>query len=244
MSHRIALSCLILSLGSLGYAQRPVEHSHSTASNQLAFIKSELGKLTADVAQLNQDFSQHLKNQGTRPSPEEAAVLEGIGALGESINSLVKESQNRISEQRVLRAFHMVDYNSKDLVGMAAKAGYSKAFAQPLGEIAEHVANLSEAGYANPRVKLEAAGGGLFSRGPVFRKDNEDKPLLRGPQPTQQPLPQTRPVAGGRYSDPTSVPQRPIPQGGPQQMPQQGRPSAGGGLGDILRTILGGGAGR
>ncbi len=224
----------------------------SAGGSSLEAIKQNVSCLGASASQLNKEFATHLKSQGTKPTPDEMALLEGTEAMVESVNGLVRESNARVSEGKVFRAFHLVDYSAKDLSGLASKAGYSKALSPFLTEITSHVGALADLGYRNPRVKLEAAGGGgLLSRGGLFRRDDEaeERPMLRQPQhahghvptqtgrPTGGPPPRSLPV-------PSESAQRPIPRSlpeGPGGQPQRQPSPGGGGIGDLLRTILGGG---
>jgi hypothetical protein len=238
---------LILALVATAAAPLQAQYDRTRPSSQpstqqtsqqarLGRIKAELSYLREDVSLLNREFAIHLKNQACKPTPEDLTLSETLTMFAESVERLVKEATSPSSEQRLFRAFNEVDYHSKDVGGVAVRAGYRQSLSKPLAEICEHVENLAKEGFRNPRVKVEAAGhGGLFGGGGgLFRKDGPpEKEILRQPAPTPPPaqanIPRAQTVPPSSYDRPGSRPTQPAPT-------QSESP-----LSSILRTILGGG---
>lgn len=107
---------------------------------------------------LQQSFSDHCSRRKFASTSPEIELSRALTELLGDVNHLSDDILGRCGKIRqvdlahMYRTFHMMEYSTEDAQTVASQAGYSRSLAGHFQDIREHINELGEAGFRNPRL--------------------------------------------------------------------------------------------
>lgn len=168
-------------------------HHHEEARGRE--IGYHLQALTNTTAVLHQSFARHCAERRLAADSPDMEVSRALGQLREDAQHLSEDILDRSGKQdlrHIYRSFHMLEYAFQDALVAADDAGYSRSLSAYMRDIDEHMDELGDAGFRNPRVKRMDVD--RFYRG---ARSDQERHVMLPPVPSQPQPPAPPPGPGG-----------------------------------------------
>jgi hypothetical protein len=127
-----------------------------------SMVSSELQCLQATTEGLDRTFDDHLRRNRQRPTAAELELSEALHELASDVRHFIKDVQSGAQISHVYRTFHALEYSMQEAWAVSTEAGYGRSLEAWLSDADNHIGQLADCGFRNPRlqpVRIESGYG-------------------------------------------------------------------------------------
>lgn len=173
-----------------------------------AKIMNDLQCLQNTTNVLQQSFAEHCSRRKLVPNSPEIELSRTLTDLQGDVKHLADDilgrcgKTGRVDLEHVYRTFHLVEYAAENSQAVAARAGYSRSLSGYFNDIGEHIEELGQAGFRNPRLKSIEMEGHYHQGGKYASAQERQVALPPVPvAPAPPPVPAADPRRQGTTID-------------------------------------------